>query len=59
MSNTKSVGQAIIETHVKNQRESHDRYMFRKYKESRSETLSMLDRIDMLEKRVEELEKRT
>lgn len=58
----KSVGQVLLETYAKNNegpRESYDRYMYRMYKESQNKTPSLLDRVDALEKRVEELEKRT
>jgi|14_taG_2_1085336.scaffolds.fasta_scaffold233351_1 hypothetical protein len=58
----KSVGQVLLETYAKNNegpRESYDRYMYRMYKESKNKTPSLLDRVNALEKRVEELEKRT
>ena len=59
---SKSVSQVLLETYAKNNegpRESYDRYMYRMYKESQNKTPSLLDRVDALEKRVEELEKRT
>ena len=58
----KSVGQVLLETYEKNNagpRESYDRYMYRMYKESQNKTPSLLDRVNALEKRIEELEKRT
>lgn len=58
----KSVGQVLLETYAKNNegpRESYDRYMYRMYKESQNKTPSLLDRVNALEKRIEELEKRT
>lgn len=61
MSN-KSVGQVLLETYEKNNagpRESYDRYMYRMYKESQNKTPSLSDRVNALEKRIEELEKRT
>ena len=65
MTERKSVGQVLIETYAKNQRESYDRYMYRKYKESRAQAQpSLQEQIDDLQKqcvmlrhRVSELEK--
>lgn len=62
MMSNKSVGQVLLETYEKNNagpRESYDRYMYRMYKESQNKTPSLLDRVNALEKRIEELEKRT
>lgn len=62
MMSNKSVGQVLLETYAKNNegpRESYDRYMYRMYKESQNKTPSLSDRVNALEKRIEELEKRT
>ena len=52
MTQHKSVGQVLIETYAKNQRESYDRYMYRMYKEQRA------TQGKTLEERVTELERR-
>lgn len=62
MSDKKSVGQVLIEQYAKNEmqkRESYDRYMYRKYQESRAQTKPTLEeRVEDIKKRYDELSKR-
>ena len=62
MSDKKSVGQVLIEQYAKNEvqkRESYDRYMYRKYQESRAQAKpSLEERVEDIKKRYDELSKR-